>query len=529
MITIKHTASITNHGSVMKQFSAILLLLGFFSAGSEGLRLLLVFPPPYRSHYILGNALGKGLARLGHNVTLISYYKDPNPPPNFREIVVDDRPQIAPLSGGVQRNMFEMESLSPYAILLHLTKSAGPVYTEPALNHTKVRALLASEEQFDAVIVEQFFNDALKYFAHHFQAPLIVFSTVGSNRWVNKLVANPENPSYVPDVLLSFSGQMTFQQRLYNLVFGLVSDVVCYRFIYPQQDALLRKHYPEAPPLETLLYNVSLVLINSHESINEAAPLVPNMVHIGGFHIDTPKELPPDLKEFMDGASKGVIYFSLGSNLNAANMPKEKQAVFLEVLRNREEKVLWKWDGDVFEDQPSNVKISKWFPQQAVLAHPNCKLFISHGGLLSTTETVSLGVPVLAIPIFADQKLNAGRIQAKGFGLTIPFSQMTRNSLNAALDDLLDNPKYRRNVQMGSRLLHDRPIEPMALADYWIRYVVRHKGAHHLRVAGTRLPLFRYFMLDQLGVFLGVLILAGWLLSRTRRVFSKSTLKAKEE
>lgn len=179
-------------------------------------------------------------------------------------------------------------------------------------------------------------------------------------------------------------------------------------------------------------------------------------------------------------------------------------------------------------------------------AHPNCKLFISHGGLLSTTETVSLGVPVLAIPIFADQKLNAGRIQAKGFGLTIPFSQMTPSSLNTALDDLLDNPKYvaffvwpsgfshtsfryRRNVQMGSRLLHDRPIQPMELADYWIRYVVRHKGAQHLRVAGIQLPLFRYFMLDQLGVFLGVLTLVGWLLCRTRKVLCKRKPKAKKE
>lgn len=43
------------------------------------------------------------------------------------------------------------------------------------------------------------------------------------------------------------------------------------------------------------------------------------------------------------------------------------------------------------------------------LAHPNTKLFITHGGLLSTTETTYHGVLILAVPVFADQEMNAAR------------------------------------------------------------------------------------------------------------------------
>ena len=44
--------------------------------------------------------------------------------------------------------------------------------------------------------------------------------------------------------------------------------------------------------------------------------------------------------------------------------------------------ILWKWDEDNIADLPKNVMIKKWVPQQDLLAHPNLKLFVTHGGLL---------------------------------------------------------------------------------------------------------------------------------------------------
>lgn len=74
-------------------------------------------------------------------------------------------------------------------------------------------------------------------------------------------------------------------------------------------------------------------------------------------------------------------------------------------------------------------------------AHPNTKLFITHGGMLSTTETIYHGVPILTFPIFGDQKANAARAEMNGFGLTLPFSEITEKKLTQALDDLLNKKK----------------------------------------------------------------------------------------
>ena len=52
--------------------------------------------------------------------------------------------------------------------------------------------------------------------------------------------------------------------------------------------------------------------------------------------------------------------------------------------------ILWKWDEDNIADLPKNVMTQKWVPQQDILAHPNLKLFVTHGGLLRYSDKSSL-------------------------------------------------------------------------------------------------------------------------------------------
>lgn len=79
-----------------------------------------------------------------------------------------------------------------------------------------------------------------------------------------------------------------------------------------------------------------------------------------------------------------------------------------------------------------------------LLDHPNIRLFITHGGLLSTQEAMQRGVPLLGIPIFGDQILNMNRAVAAGYGLTIRFTNVTMESLLWGIREIIDNPKYVR-------------------------------------------------------------------------------------
>ncbi|KAB0793748.1 hypothetical protein PPYR_13368 [Photinus pyralis] len=220
------------------------------------------------------------------------------------------------------------------------------------------------------------------------------------------------------------------------------------------------------------------------------------MIEIGGFHLNTPKELPRDLQNYLDEAENGVIYFSMGSNLRGNDMEESKRNAIIKVFSQLKQRVLWKWDNDTLPRQPDNVKLGKWFPQQDILAHPNIKLFVTHGGLLSVIEAIYHGVPVVGIPVFGDQEMNMAVAEADGYGKLLRFSDLTEETFRTALTEVLNNDRYRENAIRRSRIMHDQPMKPLDKAMYWIEYVLRHNGAPHLRTSALNLRWFQVLCLD---------------------------------
>ena len=121
----------------------------------------------------------------------------------------------------------------------------------------------------------------------------------------------------------------------------------------------------------------------------------------------------------------------------------------------------------------------------------NVKLFITHGGLLGTTEAIVEGVPVLGIPIFGDQQMNMAKTTARGYGLQILVPEITEENLSYRINELLNNPKYNENAKKISEIFNDRPRTPQEEVVYWTEYVARHNGAPHLQAASVNLNFIR--------------------------------------
>lgn len=142
-----------------------------------------------------------------------------------------------------------------------------------------------------------------------------------------------------------------------------------------------------------------------------------------------------------------------------------------------------------------------------VLAHPNVKAFISHGGLLSTIETIYHGKPILGIPIFGDQKLNIAGAVEKGYAIKVSYGELNEETLENALSELLNNPRYSETAKKRSKLLHDRPVKPLDTAVYWVEYVARNGRCEHFRSSSLDLAWYQRSMLDIIVVLTAITII----------------------
>jgi glucuronosyltransferase len=77
--------------------------------------------------------------------------------------------------------------------------------------------------------------------------------------------------------------------------------------------------------------------------------------------------------------------------------------------------------------------------------------------------------------------------------------------------------RYRENAQRLSRIYRDQPLTPLEQAVFWTEYVIRHKGAPHMRSAALDLTWYQYFLLDVIAVLvlaLGFVLFFMFLLLR---------------
>nr|CAD7588238.1 unnamed protein product [Timema genevievae] len=270
-----------------------------------------------------------------------------------------------------------------------------------------------------------------------------------------------------------------------------------------KSEQVARKYFGDSlPPLEEIARNTSLHLVNTHFSLFHPRPFVPAVVEVGGIHLGEPKKLSKEFAEFLDGAKHGVIYLSLGSTVRSDSFPEEKRLGLLQAFAQLPQKVLWKWEADNMPDKPDNVKIAKWMPQLEILSHPKVKVFITHGGLMGTMEAAYFGVPMVAIPLFGDQKMNVKTFVDKGIAVKLDYNEISKEAVLGALRMVLEDPSYSENAKQVARAFRDRPLSAMDTAIYWIEYIIRHKGAHHLRSAAADLPWYQILLLDVIAVLL---------------------------
>ncbi|XP_064273346.1 UDP-glucuronosyltransferase 2A2-like isoform X3 [Passer domesticus] len=311
----------------------------------------------------------------------------------------------------------------------------------------------------------------------------------------------PSPPSYVPTTLTSLTDRMTFWQRLKNILGYALYDFVFHYILWANWDQYYSEVLGRPTTLCETMGKAEIWLIRTYWDFEFPRPFLPNFEFVGGLHCQPAKPLPKEMEEFVQSSGEhGVIVFTLGSMVHS--LSDERSNVIAKALSQLPQKVLWRYKGKKPETLGSNTRIFDWIPQNDLLGHPLTKAFITHGGTNGLYEAIYHGIPMVGIPMFADQHDNLAHMVAKGAAVQVDFNTMTSEDLADALKTVIYNSTYKDNALKLSKIQHDQPVKPLDRAVFWIEFVMRHKGAKHLRPAAHHLTWYQYHSLDVLAFLL---------------------------
>ncbi|XP_050843551.1 UDP-glucuronosyltransferase 1A1-like isoform X5 [Serinus canaria] len=372
------------------------------------------------------------------------------------------------------------------------------------LIHSKELIRYLEESKFDAVLTDPVLPCGA-ILAEYLSLPSVYFLQQIPCGLEYQATQCPNPPSYVPRVFTDLTDHMTFLQRVKNMLYDLPNFFLCDVVFQPYAE-LASEFLKREVTVPDLLRQASIWLMKLDFVLHFPKPLMPNMVLISGVNCAY-KKLSQEFEAVVNASGEhGIVVFSLGSMVS--EIPMKKAMEIAEALGTVPQTVFWRYTGKAPPNLPKNVKLVKWLPQNDLLAHPKTRAFITHGGSHGVYEGICNAVPMVLMPLFGDQMDNAKRVESRGAGLTLNILEMTSSDISNALKAVINDKKYKENIQRLSDLHLDRPIHPLDLAVHWVEFVMRHKGAPHLRPAAHDLNWVQYHSLDVIAFLAAVTLLS---------------------
>ncbi len=152
------------------------------------------------------------------------------------------------------------------------------------------------------------------------------------------------------------------------------------------------------------------------------------------------------------------MYVSFGTVLGRMSLAGEVYRAVIDAVAGLDVRVLVTtgrgFDTSRLRDVPGNVHVEAWVDQANVLGEAG--LVVCHGGSGTTYGALAAGVPLVVVPVFADQFANAPKVAQAGAGIQVHTGQDSQTPAPDQPGRLAANPHghrdgARRRLLPGSR------------------------------------------------------------------------------
>uniref|UniRef100_A0A2K6M3H5 Uncharacterized protein n=1 Tax=Rhinopithecus bieti TaxID=61621 RepID=A0A2K6M3H5_RHIBE len=324
----------------VKWTSVILLiqLSFYFSSGSCGK--VLVWAAEY-SHWMNMKTILEELVQRGHEVTVLApsayILFDPNNSSALKIEVFPTSLTKTEYENIVMQQIKRWSELPKDTFWLYFSQiqeimwKFGDIirnFCKDVVSNKKLMKKL-QESRFDVVFADAIFPCS-ELLAELFNTPLVYSLRFTPGYSFEKQCGGllfP--PSYVPVVMSELSDQMTFMERVKNMIYMLYFDFCFQIFAMKKWD----QFYSE-------------VLGKNTHTLSET--------------------MGKEMEEFVQSSGEhGVVVFSLGSMVT--KMKAERANVIASALAQIPQKVLWRFDGNKPDTLGLNTRLYKWIPQNDLL------------------------------------------------------------------------------------------------------------------------------------------------------------------
>ncbi|XP_035812132.2 UDP-glucuronosyltransferase 2A1-like [Amphiprion ocellaris] len=478
---------------------------------------VLVFPLD-GSHWINMKVIIEELHSRGHEVTVLrpsdAWYIKPDSP-HYKSITLN-------ATGG-----FDNDNLDKFLkTSLEMQRQGAPFWTRMALEIELVKGSYEFHRMSLLMMEEMFADDKLMQSLHNAKYDLVLTDpAIGGGvllahrlglplvlnvRWTvqgegHQAIA-PTPLSYVPIPGSELTDKMTFTERVKNM---LIYFFICFQYWYATESnykPFVHRHFGPNVHYMELFQSADIWLMRNDFTFEWPRPTMPNIVYMSGFQCKPAKPLPYELEDFVQSSGEhGVIVMTLGTLVE--KLPEDITEDIAAAFAQLPQKVIWRHKGKRPSTLGNNTLMLDWLPQNDLLGHPKTRVFVAHGGTNGMQEAIYHGVPLVGLPLMFDQPDNFFRMKARGVAKVLDLATVYRDNFLEALKEVLYEPSYREKMKVLSSLHRDQPMKPLDRAMFWIEFVMRHKGAAHLRTESYKMSTIQYHSIDVAAFLLAVVLL----------------------
>uniref|UniRef100_A0AAF5D984 UDP-glucuronosyltransferase n=1 Tax=Strongyloides stercoralis TaxID=6248 RepID=A0AAF5D984_STRER len=318
--------------------------------------------------------------------------------------------------------------------------------------------------------------------------------------------------SYIPTMYHNANEDMSYLQRWSNFINYYVSKLFFKHILIPKfQSIYENKNNGLSLSMNEIAKETGAIWINTLPFIDFPSPITPKLHFIGGVGLSKIKSLDKKWDNILNKRNFNVL-LSFGSIAQSYKMLNEYKNGILKAFNDLSNiTFIWKYEKNETTlplKVPSNVIIIDWIPQNDLLNDDRINLFITHGGMNSLVEAAARATPIICIPLFGDQKRNAGMVQRLGFSEYYDKNDLSNSELlKKTILNVINNKKYKEKALRIGKLMKDSPFKANEVIIKTTEFIGKNGNIPEMDLYGANMGIIEFFNLDIIFILITLLIL----------------------